>query len=126
MAKFDLKKEEKHLYQPKTTPAIVDVPEMLFLAVDGQGDPNTSQEYREAVELLYGLSYTIKMSPKSGSAPEGYFDYVIPPLEGLWWGGDVDAESWVVTNKQGLLWTMLLRQPSFVNEDVVAWAWIVQ
>ncbi|MFY9419302.1 MAG: GyrI-like domain-containing protein [Limnochordia bacterium] len=122
MAKFYFKKEEKHLYQPKTTPAIVDVPEMLFLAVDGQGDPNTSQEYREAVELLYGLSYTIKMSPKSGSAPEGYFDYVIPPLEGLWWGGDVDAESWVVTNKQGLLWTMLLRQPSFVNEDVVAWA----
>lgn len=120
--KFDFKKEEKHLYQPKTTPNIVDVPEMLFIAVDGQGDPNTVPEYQGAVELLYGLSYTIKMSPKSGQAPAGYFDYVIPPLEGLWWGGDVDAESWVVTNKQSLFWTMLLRQPPFVTDEVLAWA----
>lgn len=120
--KFDFKKAEKHLYQPKTTPAIVDVPEMLFLAVDGQGDPNTAQEYKEAVELLYGLSYAIKMSPKSGQAPAGYFEHIIPPLEGLWWGGDVDAQSWVVTNKQGLFWTMLLRQPPFVAETVLAWA----
>ena len=69
--KFDFKKEEKHLYQPKATPDIVDVPEMLFIAVDGQADPNTAPEYQEAVELLCGLSYTIKMSPRSGQAPAG-------------------------------------------------------
>ncbi|HHW72293.1 MAG TPA: transcriptional regulator [Firmicutes bacterium] len=107
---------------PKAAPMIIDVPEMLFIAVDGEGDPNTAPAYADAVELLFGLSYTIKMSPKSGSAPEGYFEYVVPPLEGLWWGGGVDPESWVVTNKQGLSWTMMIRQPQFVTEAVFAWA----
>ncbi|MGI6674104.1 MAG: GyrI-like domain-containing protein [Limnochordia bacterium] len=120
--KFDFKKEYKDLYMPKAAPMIIDVPEMLFIAVDGEGDPNTAPAYADAVELLFGLSYTIKMSPKSGSAPEGYFEYVVPPLEGLWWGGGVDPESWVVTNKQGLSWTMMIRQPQFVTEAVFAWA----
>lgn len=120
--KFDFKKAEKELYQPKTEPVIVNVPEMLFIAVDGCGDPNTAPAYQEAVEILFGLAYTIKMSPKSGQAPAGFFDYVVPPLEGLWWGGDVNADSWVVTNKQNLAWTMLLRQPSFVTAEVFAWA----
>jgi len=76
---IDYKKTEKDLYQPKTTPSIINVPEMIFLAVDGTGDPNTSAEYKTALEALYGLSYAIKMSNKS------VLEYVVPPLEGLWW-----------------------------------------
>jgi hypothetical protein len=106
-AKFDFKKECKELYQPKTKPSIVDVPEMLFLAVDGQGDPNTSPVYKHAVEVLYGLSYTIKMSPRNGYEIPGYFHYVVPPLEGLWQGGGVDLETMTVTSKDDLVWTGL-------------------
>lgn len=85
MSVFDFKKEYKELYLPKNKPCIIDVPKMRFIMVDGKGDPNTSASYKEAVEVLYGLSYSIKMSKKSGTQPEGYFDYVLPPLEGLWW-----------------------------------------
>ena len=84
MEKLDYKKAEKHLYQPKG-PAILRVPEMVFFAVEGSGDPNTSASYREALELLYGLSFTVKMSKLGGRALPGYFEYVVPPLEGLWW-----------------------------------------
>ncbi|HHT72220.1 MAG TPA: transcriptional regulator [Firmicutes bacterium] len=118
----DFKKAEKHLYQPKTDPVIIDVPEMLFIAVDGVGDPNTSPEYEKAVQVLYGLSYTIKMSHKSGDAPQGYFDYVVPPLEGLWWGGSIDLETMTITDKSTFSWTMLIRQPEFVTDEVFAWA----
>ena len=121
-AKFDFKKEYKELYQPKTEPSIVEVPEMLFIAVDGQGDPNTSPVYQEAVQVLYGLSYAIKMSPKSGNAPQGYFDYVVPPLEGLWWGGDINLDTMTITDKSTFSWTMMIRQPEFVTEEVFAWA----
>lgn len=119
---FDFKKVEKHLYQPKREPEIVDVPEMLFIAVDGAGDPNTSPAYERAVQVLYGLSYTIKMSPKRGQAPPGYFDFVVPPLEGLWWGGEIDLERMAITDKSTFSWTMLLRQPEFVTPEVFAWA----
>lgn len=121
-APFDFKKEYKELYQPKTKPNIADVPEMLFIAVDGSGDPNTSPEYQRAVETLYGLSYAIKMSPKSGHAIEGFFDYVVPPLEGLWWGGDIDLETMTITDKSKFSWRMMIRQPEFVTEEVFAWA----
>jgi hypothetical protein len=87
MDKIDYKKTQKHLYLPKT-PAIVRVPEMVFFAVDGEGDPNTSPAYAQAMEILYGLSFTVKMSKMSGEEPEGYVDYVVPPLEGLWWTDD--------------------------------------
>lgn len=75
---LDFKKDFKELYQPKQAPSIIDVPKMSFIAVDGRGDPNTSEEYAKAVELLYGLSYAIKMSNKD------LLEYVIPPLEGFW------------------------------------------
>ena len=88
MEKFDYKKEYKDLYQPKTKPSIIEIPEMTFIAIDGKGDPNTSDEYKEALEILYGLSFTIKMSKMSGTPPEGYFEYVVPPLEGLWYVDD--------------------------------------
>lgn len=121
-APFDFKKEYKELYQPKTKPSIVDVPEMLFIAVDGEGDPNTSPEYQRAVQTLYGLSYAIKMSPRNGYTIEGFFDYVVPPLEGLWWGGDIDLETMTITDKSKFSWRMMIRQPEFVTEEVFAWA----
>lgn len=84
MEKLDYKKQFKELYQPPTKPTIIDVPEMIFFAVNGTGDPNTGPDYKEAMEILYGLSFTVKMSKMNGTQPEGYFDYVVAPLEGLW------------------------------------------
>lgn len=85
MEKLDYKKEYKDLYQPKKVPSIIEVPEMIFIAVDGKGNPNTSPEYQAALEMLYGLSFTIKMSKMNNTQPEGYFEYTVPPLEGLWY-----------------------------------------
>lgn len=121
MEKIDYKKAEKHLYLPKS-PAIVQVPEMVFFAVDGQGDPNTSSAYAQALELLYGLSFTVKMSKMGGEEPEGYFDYVVPPLEGLWWTETPGFDGKPPADKNDFRWTSLIRQPPFVNEAVFAWA----
>lgn len=119
---FDFKKEYRDLYLPKQKPVLIEVPEMKFFMIDGQGDPNTSKEYQEAVEVLYGLSYTIKMSKKGGSQPAGYFDYVVPPLEGLWWFKDDRFDSVLLMDKSQFLWTSMIRQPDFVTEEVFAWA----
>ncbi len=86
---FDYKKEYKNLYHPKKQPEIIKVPKMNYIAVSGSGDPNQEGgTYHKALELLYGLAYTIKMSKKSEHKMPGYFDYVVPPLEGLWWSKD--------------------------------------
>jgi hypothetical protein len=111
---MDFKKEQKDLYQPKTTQSIIDVPEMVFIAIDGKGDPNTSAEYAAAIEVLYGLSYNIKMNSKS------VLEYVVPPLEGFW---NVDDDAFrgggaAVTDKGKFSWTMLIRQPEFVTDDI--------
>lgn len=111
---LDYKKDFKNIYQPKTTPSVIDVPEMIFIMVDGSGDPNTSDEYTKAVELLYGLSYTIKMSNKS------ILEYVVPPLEGFW---SVDDDTFkgggaAIPDKNKFEWTMMIRQPDFVTEDI--------
>ncbi len=83
---FDYKKEYKEFYMPPKKPTIITVPEMNFLAVRGQGNPNDENgTYKQAIGLLYGISFTIKMSKKGSHKIEGYFDYVVPPLEGLWW-----------------------------------------
>ncbi|MFA5562271.1 MAG: GyrI-like domain-containing protein [Eubacteriales bacterium] len=119
---IDYKKIDKHLYLPQTTPGIIEVPEMAFLMVDGKGDPNTSAAYATALELLYGLSYTIKMSPKSGQAPLGHVDYVVPPLEGLWSlddGGEFKGAGAHIPDKGQFVWTAMIRQPSFVTAEVV-------
>ena len=121
MAKIDYKRTEKHLYLPKV-PAIVDVPEMVFFAVDGKGDPNTSAAYAEALELLYGLSFTVKMSKMGGETPEGYFEYVVPPLEGLWWTEEPGFDGRPPKDKADFRWTSLIRQPDFVTEEVFSWA----
>ncbi|MCL2071977.1 MAG: GyrI-like domain-containing protein [Oscillospiraceae bacterium] len=107
---IDYKKTQKELYQPKTTPAVIDVPEMVFIMVDGIGNPNTSEEYKSAVEILYGLSYAIKMSNKS------VMEYVVPPLEGLWWLND-GSDDWY-KDKSKYCWTAMIRQPDFVTADI--------
>ena len=102
---IDFKKDQKELYQPKTMPSIIDVPEMLFIAVDGKGNPNTSAEYAAAVGALFGLSWTIKMSSKA------VLEYVVAPLEGFW-------NAAVITDKNNYEWTALIRQPDFVTEEI--------
>ena len=111
---IDFKKEQKDLYQPKTTPSIIEVPEMVFIAVDGKGDPNTSAEYTAAIEVLYGLSYTIKMNNRS------ILEYVVPPLEGFWKVDDdvFSGGGAAVTDKGKFSWTMLIRQPEFVTDEI--------
>ena len=118
MKKIDYKKEYKDLYQPAQKPSIIEVPEMSFIAVEGRGNPNTSAAYKEAMEILYGLSFTIKMSKMNGSQPEGYFEYVVPPLEGLWYTDETCFDGVNVTDKEKFRWTSMIRQPEFVTEEV--------
>lgn len=111
---IDYKKTQKELYLPKTAPSVIDVPRMTFITVDGEGDPNTSAEYTAAVELLYGLSYTIKMGSKS------ILEYVVPPLEGLWSvDDDFRGGGASISDKGKFIWTMMIRQPDFVTEDIL-------
>lgn len=114
MKMLDFKKEYKDLYQPKTVPSLLDVPEMTFIMIDGRGDPNTSEEYAAAVELLYGLSYAIKMKHKA------VLEYVVPPLEGLWHVADeaFRGGGMPIGDKSKFEWTMMIRQPDFVTEDI--------
>lgn len=116
---FDFKKEYKDLYLPKNKPQLIEVPSMNFIMVDGSGDPNNSPEFQHATELLYGLSYTIKMSSKKGLEPKGFFDYVVPPLEGLWW---IDEGSFSFEMRDNWKWTLMIRQPDFVDHEVFQWA----
>ncbi len=121
MSKLDYKTASKELYAPKTTPSVIDVAPMTFIMVDGRGNPNDEGgEFQRAVELLYALTYTIKMSPKNGSAPEGYFEYVVPPLEGLWWMDDPQNADF--RQKDKYCWTAMIRQPEFVTAVVFNWA----
>lgn len=116
MEKLDYKKQFKELYQPPTKPTIIDVPEMFFFAVNGTGDPNTSPDYKEAMEILYGLSFTVKMSKMNGTQPEGYFDYVVAPLEGLWRQEGICGIDF--SRKDSFIWTSMIRQPEFVTDAV--------
>ncbi|MGN8913321.1 GyrI-like domain-containing protein [Anaerofustis butyriciformans] len=119
--KLDYKKEYKDLYMPKKTPSIIEVPKMNFIMVKGRGNPNTSIEYKNAMEILYGLSFTIKMSKMSKDPSEkidGYFEYVVPPLEGFWWVEDECFDGLNITNKDDLCWYSMIRQPEFVTKEV--------
>ncbi|MCD2346531.1 GyrI-like domain-containing protein [Clostridium guangxiense] len=119
-SKLDYKKEFKDLYMPKTKPSLIDVPAMKFIMIDGKGDPNEENgEYSKAVELLYALSYTIKMSKKGQNKIEGYFEYVVPPLEGLWWCDEGKIDFY---DKSKFHWTSMIRQPEFVTDEVFKWA----
>jgi hypothetical protein len=115
MPKVDFKRELKHLYNPpKKEFTVVDVPPMNFLMVDGHGDPNTAQEYQDAVEALYGVAYTLKFTSKR----ELGRDYVVPPLEGLWWAGDMEAFT-TMRDKSAWEWTMMIMQPEWVTQEMV-------
>lgn len=118
---FDYKKEYKEFYLPPRTPGIVTVPAMHFLAVRGRGDPNEENgAYKQALGLLYAVAYTIKMSKLGKHRPEGYFDYVVPPLEGLWWQEGIHGVDYA--RKKDFRWISLLRLPEFVTKEVFAWA----
>lgn len=116
--KFDFKKEYKDLYLPPKKPVIINVPSMKFIAVNGKRNPNTCEDYKNAMEILYGLSYSIKMSKMNGTEPEGYFDYVVPPLEGFWEMADGSSVIGNVKDKNLFVWTSLIRQPDFVTKKV--------
>lgn len=118
---FDYKKEYKEFYLPPKTPGIVTVPAMNFLAVRGQGDPNQEDgAYKEALGLLYAVAFTIKMSKLGKHKLEGYFDYVVPPLEGLWWQEGVHGVDYA--RKADFQWISLIRLPEFVTEEAFHWA----
>lgn len=118
---FDYKKAYREFYLPPKTPRIITVPAMNFLAVRGHGDPNEEGgAYKQAIGLLYAVAFTIKMS-KMGEHPlEGYFDYVMPPLEGLWWQKGVQGVDY--TRKNDFQWISLIRLPEFVTKEVFDWA----
>jgi hypothetical protein len=115
MKNVDLKKELKHLYQPpKDTVVQVDVPTMNYLMVDGEGDPNTAQAFQDALEALYPISYTLKFMVKKGPLA---VDYGVMPLEGLWWADDMSSFS--VADKSKWKWTLMIMQPSYVDNEMV-------
>ena len=118
---FDYKKEYKDFYLPPTRPGIVMVPPMNYVAVRGKGDPNEEDgEYAQALSLLYGIAFTIKMSKKGDHRIEGYYDYVVPPLEGFWWQEGVEGVDYA--NKELFEWISVIRLPDFVDEADFAWA----
>ena len=118
---FDYKKEYKEFYLPPTTPGIVTVPAMNFLAVRGQGDPNEEDgAYKQALGMLYAVAFTIKMSKMGKHKLERYFDYVVPPLEGLWWQEGVHGVDYAC--KADFQWISLIRLPEFVTREVFDWA----
>lgn len=118
---FDYKKEYREFYLPKSRPTVVTVPPMNYIAVRGKGDPNEeSGEYKTAMNLLYGIAFTIKMSKLGDHRIDGYFDYVVPPLEGLWWQegeGEIDY-----AHKEQFRWISLIRLPDFVTKSDFDWA----
>ncbi len=136
---FDLKKEYKEFYMPKNKPEIVKIPSMNYVAVRGKGNPNVEcGDYQQAISILYAVAYTLKMSYKTDYKIEGFFEYVVPPLEGFWWQGEqhpVDAEMRTdrtdrrenikgidYSNKDTFNWISVIRLPDFITEKDFAWA----
>ena len=144
---FDFKKEYKEFYMPKNKPAFITVPKMNYIAVRGQGDPNDENgDYKAAIGLLYAISFTIKMSKKGDRRIEGYFDYVVPPLEGFWWQETASVKPYSnaatdmpqtegrgrhplegtvgidYAHKEKFHWISVIRLPDFVTEDDLKWA----
>ena len=118
---FDYKKEYKQYYMPKCKPEIVDVPPMNYIAVRGKGDPNEEGgAYQQAISVLYAVAYTLKMSYKTDYKIKGFFEYVVPPLEGFWWQDDVDVVNYA--DKSGFNWISVIRLPDFVTKDDFDWA----
>ena len=136
---FDFKKEYKEFYMPENKPEIVKIPSMNYVAVRGKGNPNVEGgDYQHAISILYAVAYTLKMSYKTDYKIEGFFEYVVPPLEGFWWQGEqhpVDAEMRTdragrrenikgidYSNKDTFNWISVIRLPDFITEKDFAWA----
>ena len=118
---FDYKKEYKEFCLPKKKPEIVEVPPMNYIAVRGTGDPNQEDgDYKKSIGLLYAIAFTIKMSKRSGHQIDGYFDYVVPPLEGFWWQEGVYGFDY--TRKELFHWISVIRLPDFVTRQDFDWA----
>ncbi len=118
---FDFKKEYKEFYLPKNKPAVVEIPKMNYIAVRGKGDPNAEDsEYKQSIGLLYGVAFTIKMSKMGDHKIDGYFDFVVPPLEGFWKmsdGGEIDY-----SHKENFEFVSVIRLPDFVTIKEFEWA----
>lgn len=118
---FDYKKEYKEFYMPKNKPSIVHVPFMNYIAVRGKGNPNMEgSEYKHSIGLLYGIAFTIKMSKMGSHKIKGYFDYVVPPLEGLWWQENIAGIDY--SRKEDFHFISMIRLPDFVTKEDVEWA----
>ena len=118
--KYEWRKKEKEYYIPKEKPQLIEVPEFKFFTIQGQGNPN-SEGFAEAIGVLYSLAYAVRMMPKNGITPEGYFEYTVYPLEGIW---DLteDGKTQEILNKDELIYTIMIRQPEFVTEKVAEMA----
>lgn len=131
---FDFKKEYKEFYMPKMQPAIVEIPKMNYIAVRGKGNPNEPNgAYQEAIQILYAISYTLKMSYKTEYKIKDFFPYVVPPLEGFWscdipradvelWGEQSTMKEIPLSYKEKFLWTSVIRLPDFIEKEDFAWA----
>ena len=118
---FDFKKEYKEFYMPKNKPEIVNVPKANYIAVRGKGDPNEEGgAYKQAIGVLYAVAYTLKMSYKADYRIEGFFDYVVPPLEGFWWQEGVDGIDY--SDKSTFFWISVIRLPDFITKKDFDWA----
>lgn len=118
---FDFKKEYKEFYMPKCAPGIVDVPRANYIAVRGKGNPNEEGgAYKKAIEVLYAVAYTLRMSRKAGHEIDGFFEYVVPPLEGFWWQDGVDGVDY--SSKETFNWISVIRLPDFITKADFDWA----
>ena len=118
---FDFKKEYKEFYMPKNKPAIVNVPKANYIAVRGKGDPNQEGgEYKQAIEVLYAVAYTLKMSYKTDYRIEGFYEYVVPPLEGFWWQEGTEGIDY--SDKSAFKWISVIRLPDFIDRKDFDWA----
>ena len=118
---FDFKKEYKAFYLPKNKPGIITIPSMNFIAVRGEGDPNPEDStYKHSIGILYGIAFTLKMSKMGSRQIEGYFDYVVPPLEGFWRQEGIEGIDY--TRKETFRWISVIRLPDFVTKDDFSWA----
>ena len=118
---FDFKKEYTEFYMPKSKPAIVTVPKANYIAVRGKGNPNEEDgAYQKAISVLYAIAYTLKMSYKTDYKINGFFEYVVPPLEGFWWQEDINGIDY--GNKDSFNWISVLRLPDFISRENFDWA----
>lgn len=118
---FDFKKEYKEFYKPKNKPEIVTVPKANYIAVQGKGNPNEIDgAYQQAISILYAVAYTLKMSYKTEHKIEGFFEYVVPPLEGFWWQDNVDGIDYA--DKAAFNWISVIRLPEFITKKDFEWA----